>query len=184
MALQPTQPVRKNRWFAAPRPNYNDFSGPPDGDYVRYVEGLMAWSQQEQERQQVKALADKQHPSTPRAPENQWGRSSSTATPTGAADALAQPGSVDSAMERFKRKAQRQALKLQQQAAAAAQSPDKMQRQSGTKSAGVGSSWMLFIGVLIAVSIFASAWLPAVIIAWVVFNVVRTVRAASGASKS
>jgi len=183
MALQPTQPARKTRLFAAPRPNYNDFSGPPDGDYVRYVEGLMAWSQQEQERQRLKALGDKQRTATARTPDNQWGRSSSAAAAV-AADAFAQPGSVDSAVERFKRKAQRQAIKLQQQAAAAAQSPDKTQRKSGAKSAGIGGSWVLFIGVLIAVSIFASAWLPAVIIAWVVFNVVRAVRAASGASKS
>lgn len=183
MALQPTPPVRKTRLFAASRPNYNDFNGPPDGDYVRYVEGLMAWAQQEQERQRLKTLGDKQRTSTARTPDAQWGRSASAAAAV-AGDAFAQPGSVDSAVERFKRKAQRQAMKLQQQAAAAAQWPDKAERKSAAKSGGIGGSWVLFIGVLIAVSIFASAWLPAVIIAWVVFNVIRAVRAASGAGKS
>ena len=43
MALLPKNHHRKTRLFAPSRPNYSDFNSPPDGDYVRYVENLMAW---------------------------------------------------------------------------------------------------------------------------------------------
>lgn len=33
-----------------PPPALTDYSGPPDGDYVRYVERLMAWAEQEHVR--------------------------------------------------------------------------------------------------------------------------------------
>ena len=184
MAWQPTTSARKTRWLAPSRPDYNDFSGPSDGDYVRYVEGLMEWAQQEQERQRLEALGAKHPVTSERPPDSQWGRSprQAVAAPVSAdASAVAQTGSVESAVERLKRKAQIQAARLQQQAAS---------KSSGSSACPCKAlppslvfSWMWFLGLLIAVSLFATAWLPAVIVAWVVFNVFRAVRAASATGK-
>ena len=188
MALLPANKTSKLRLFSASKPNYSDYNGPANGDYVRYVEGLVAWSEQEQERQRLRALADKNQVS--KAADSQWGRApakpvvvTSVATST-----YAQPGSVDTAVDRMKRKAQAQAAKLQQQAAAARTSSaggtTPRNAQKSQEKVAKQSSWVLFIGVLIAVSMFATSWLPVVIIAWVVWNVFRTVRAASRAGKS
>ena len=188
MALLPTQTPRKLKLFAAARPNYADYNGPPDGDYVRYVEGLMAWAEQEQERLRLKGLGDKSRSSALASSEQQWGRtaSPSTAAVQVTSNTYAQPGSVDTAVDRLKRKAQAQAAKLQQQARsvgkeqpAAAGAVKKTQNKEAAQS-----SWVLFIGALVAVSIFATSWLPVVIIAWVAFNIFRTVRAASRSGKS
>ena len=188
MALLPASKPRKLRLFAAARPNYSDYNGPPDGDYVRYVEGLVAWSEQEQERQRLKALGEKSRASAAEPPSSQWGRAPSIpAAPVSVtAVTYAQPGSVETTVDRLKRKAQAQAVKLQQQASnatpirtTAAGAAKKAQKKTAAQS-----SWVLFIGVLIVVSIFATDWLPIVIIAWVVFNVIRAVRTASRAGKS
>lgn len=191
MALLPAQTSRKLKLFSASRPNYADYNGPSNGDYVRYVDGLMAWAEQEQERQRLKALGEKNRPSAVAVADSQWGRAPSkpVAAASVAVNTYAQPGSIDSAADRLKRQAKAQVEKLHQQAfktskpapagAVAGQPPPKAQKKVAAQS-----SWVLFVGVLIAVSIFATDWLPAVIIAWVVWNVFRTVRAASRTGKS
>ena len=182
MASQPTPAANQRRLWTASRPNFNDFNGPPDGDYVRYVDNLMAWSQQEQERQRLKALGEKQGVARASTPDNQWGRAPSQPV---VAVSTAQSGSVDSAVERFKRKAQLQAARLQQQAATASSTAAPSSgRRAGVPPAKLSASWMLVVAGLIAVSIFATEWLPVAIIGWVAWNVYRTVRAASGAGKS
>ena len=189
MALLPAAPSRKLKLFAAARPNYSDYSGPPDGDYVRYVEGLVAWSQQEQERQRLKALGEKGREKSSALPDSSWGRApakSSVASVT--ADSYAQPGSVDTKVDRIKRKVQAQALKLQQQAADASKAtPTAAAKKAATKTAtkaNMQASGVIFFAMLVAVAIFATDWLPVVIIGWVAFAVIRTVRAASRTGKS
>lgn len=183
MALLPEKTSGPLRLFSAPKPNYADYNGPPDGDYVRYVEDLMAWSAQEQERQRLQALGTKHRGAADRTPDSQWGRSASV-SPAASADraqGAGQPGSVDSAVVRLKRKAQ--AAQWQQQAATAAQRGNTASSNKAKAPANAASSWVLFIAMLIAVSIFATDWLPIVIMAWVVWNVIRAVRAASRSGK-
>ena len=164
--------------FAAPAPNYKDFSGPPDGDYVRYVEGLMVWSQQEHERQRLKSLGEKARAQT--QSDHQWGRSPAATAPARSASAVlastAQPGSVEGRLERLRRKAAAQASKLSTQIP----QPEGNRTKPQAKASVFGVLAM-FAGFVLA-GMFAPALLPVVIIGWVVFNVVRAVRAASSSS--
>lgn len=184
MALFPAKTTRKPHLFSAPRPNYADYNGPADGDYVRYVDSLMAWAEQEQERQRLKSQGDKCRA----ALDSQWGRSAAQAVPPvqGVA-ATAQPGSVDSTVERLKRTARAQVDKLQQQVADGAKNRPAAAAQKaapqGVHTAKWPASGVLFFALLIAVAIFATDWLPVVIIGWVALGVIRTVRAASRAGK-
>ena len=197
MKLARTQPARKRSLFGSNAPNYQDFSTPPDGDFARYVEGLMAWGEQEQERLRLKALGDKSRSS---ATDIQWGRAA-TGTPSAsiavrsatAAAIAAQPGSTETPMERFKRKAQDQVTKLQQQALQAGQTsasssvPKTMQHGASSASAPVakvskGLPVVLVFAAFVVAGVFAPALVPVVIIGWVAFNVIRAVRA--GSSKS
>ena len=170
MALLPKNHHRKTRLFAPSRPNYNDFSGPPDGDYVRYVEDLMAWAEHEQQRQRLRALGEK---SALQSSEQEWGRTPAQPVPKPASTAASttEPGSVESAVARFQRKAQR----LQQQAQAQSTSKNKPQASS--------LGWVLLIPMLVVAGIFAPDLLPVVIVLWVVFNVIQTVRKASQSNK-
>ncbi|HEY4663447.1 MAG TPA: hypothetical protein VIG85_00565 [Comamonas sp.] len=182
MAFAPLKQSNKLRMFSAPRPNYKDFSGPPNGDYVRYVEGLMLWAEQEQERLRLKALGDKARSSN----DSQWGRGSSAPPVASVNVPMAQPGSVDSPMERWKRKAKAQAAKVQQQAQKTAKQKSRIEQGTGgaKKKAKSNALPALFLVAGFALAgIFAPAWMPAVIIGWVVFNLIRVVRAASGAGK-
>lgn len=170
MALLPKNHHRKTRLFAPSRPNYSDFNSPPDGDYVRYVEDLMAWAEHEQQRQRLHALGEK---SALQSSEQEWGRTpaapalkpSSTAVPT------TEPGSVEGAVARFQRKAQQ----LQQKAQAQGTSKGKPQASS--------LGWVLLIPMLVVAGIFAPDLLPVVIVLWVVFSVIQSVRKASQSNK-
>ena len=182
MAFAPVSDSKKRSLFAAPKPNYKDYSGPPDGDYVRYVEGLLRWAEQEQERQRLKALGEQTR--SQNHSDSHWGRSS--AKPSVLTQLSApQPGSTDSAMERWKRKAQAQAAKLQQNA----QRTGTEARKQGAAhpapalKASALSVVAMFAGLVLA-GFFAPALLPVIIIAWVVFNVIRAVRTASSANQS
>lgn len=179
MAFAPMSGSKKSGLFGAPAPNYQDFSGPPDGDYARYVEGLMQWSAQEHERQRLKALGEQARSQT----DSHWGRVS--AKPHVITQLSAQqPGSVDSAAERWKRKAQAQAAKLQQTLPAAAKAASAGKNASAKppiQAKGLGIM-VLFAGFVLA-GIFAPSLLPVFIIGWVVFNVIRAVRAASSSNK-
>jgi hypothetical protein len=194
--LSRTQPTRKRSLFGANAPNYQDFSTPPDGDFARYVEGLMAWGEQEQERLRLKALGDKSRSTT----DIQWGRiskgspsASSAVRPASMPPSAVQPGSTETPIKRFKRKAQDQANKLQHQAMQAGQAvvsksaPPPSQQGAGSDSVPVaqvskGLPMALVFAAFVAAGIFAPALLPVVIIGWVLFNVIRAVRA--GSSKS
>ncbi|MGN1057151.1 MAG: hypothetical protein ACI4QS_10610 [Comamonas sp.] len=77
---------RASRWLSAKPPNFQDFAGPPDGDYVRYVEGLLAWSAQEQERQRLQARRSPvSSMATAALTDGQWGRAPGK-------EALSEPG--------------------------------------------------------------------------------------------
>ncbi|MFZ7311085.1 hypothetical protein [Comamonas jiangduensis] len=144
---------------------------------MRYVEGLVAWSEQEQERQRLKALGAKGH-----VPASAPSKSAAAAS----VNAYAQPGGLETAVDRLKRKAQAQAVKLQQQANSATktQTTATGTTQKPQKKAVAQSSWLLFIGALMAVAIFASDWLPIAIVAFAAINLVRAVRKASRAGRS
>lgn len=192
--LDRTQPSRKRALFGADAPNYQDFSTPPNGDFVRYVDGLMQWSEQEQERIRLKALGDKARSTT----NSEWGRTTTEASHSMKAvrpvSAPAQPGSAETTIERFKRKAQDQVAKLQQALQAGQKSASSVASktmQQDAKSASVpavkvpkGLPMVLVFAAFVAAGIFAPVLLPVAIIGWVVFNVIRAVRAASSSKSS
>lgn len=187
MAFVPASTSRKRRLFALTPPNYKDFSGPPDGDYARYVEHLMAWAEQEQDQQRLRALGEKSRAQSLSG--ESWGRSNAQTVPTAAT--TSQPGSVDSRMERWKRKAQAQAAKAQREAAvaAAARQPGSGPSRKPGAKAGAGGKpnqlWQLVaVAIFVLTAIFATEMLPLVIMGWVGFSVFRVVRAASAAGKS
>lgn len=188
--LDRTQPLRKRALLAADAPNYQDFSTPPNGDFVRYVDGLMQWSEQEQERMRLKALGEKSRSTT----DSEWGRTAAQASHSMQAvrPVPAQPGSAETAIERFKRKAQDQVAKLQQQAfqvspASASPTVPKTSKQGAgaapAPTANIAKALpvvlVLVFGALVAAGIFAPELIPIVIIGWVALNVIRAVRAGS-----
>ena len=193
MAWQPEQPTGQRRWLAPSRPNYNDFTGPADGDYVRYVEQLMAWSEAEQARLRLQAPGERQRSTLERTPDSQWGRSAGSQSVASApaktkakskskAPDAVPPGSADTAvahLQRQARLARQQLARVQQPAGAFGQAAHTPANGPALRA----SSWVLLVAALVAVGLFATAWLPAVIIVWVVFNLFRAVRAASGAGK-
>ncbi len=178
MAFAPANHTpNKSRLFSAPRPNYKDFSGPPNGDYARYVDELMAWAAQEQESQRLKSMGDKA-----RLTDSTWGRGSDTSNVVN--QPMAQPGSVDSAVERFKRKAQAQAVKLQQQAQK--KTPGMQQPAAEKKAFGKvkGFNLLAVFAGFVLTSIVAPSLTPFVLLAWVVYSVISAVRSASRSGKS
>lgn len=190
MAFAPAGGKKKRSFFTAAPPNYQDFNGPADGDYARYVEGLMAWAAQEQESVRLKALGTKARAVA--VPDAQWGREGSAASRSAqraAAEVVsaAQSGGVESGMDRLQRKAKAQVRQWKLDHPSSSADASHMQ---GAKSAlgsvlGMRSAWfwVLMVG-LVMVGIFASSLLPVVIIGWLVFNVIRVVRAASSSRKS
>lgn len=181
MAFAPATPQpSKLRLFSVPAPNYKDFNGPPDGDYVRYVEGLMAWAEQEQERQRLQLLGDKARAQT--QTDSQWGRtpaiSRASAQRAQSVDSMAQSGGVESKLERLRRKAAAQASKLQTQ---------MPQPKNDSKKPPAKISFFMVVAIFagfVLVGSFAPALLPVAIIGWVAFNVIRAVRGAASSSKS
>lgn len=186
LKLSRPAPARKGALLGAGAPNYQDFSTPPNGDFVRYVEGLMRWGEQEQERLRLKALSDKTRSTT----DSQWGRTAATPVRGRDASAAAQPGSTETPVERWKRKVQAQAAKLQQPAVLASPSSAGAAVKAGVHSPAGASTqhvprmpkslpMVLFFGAMVAAGIFAQGLLPFIILGWVAFNVIRAVRAAS-----
>lgn len=109
MALLPTQAATRQRLFAGSKPNYKDFSSPPNGDYVRYVEGLMAWAEEEQERLRLQALGAKSR----EMPDAAWGRQ--MVVPAAQSGPLA-TGRATPVWEQWMQQAQTQVQQWQQQA--------------------------------------------------------------------
>ena len=187
MALAPAKPKRALALRRADAPNYRDFSTPHDGDYVRYVDGLMLWAEQEQERMRLKALGDKARSTT----DSQWGRTGSSPSaasygsssqPAHATHSTgAQPGSVDSALDGWKRKAKAQLAQVQQQAQSVAKA-GKLPKAPALSKAGGLFTLLILVGLVLA-GIFAPSLIPVMIIAVVVVNVIRAVRAASSSGK-
>ena len=138
-----------------PPPALTDYSGPPDGDYVRYVERLMAWAEQEHVRTGGFALSN---------------AASTTAAPK-AGDIVrkvsamldkngpAQPGASK------KRPEAKIAAPRQKAAAAKALQPSK-------------AASFLFGLALLAAFIFKPEFIPLAIGLWVVLGVRRALRAA------
>lgn len=178
------KPSRALKLRGADAPNYRDFSTPHDGDYVRYVDALMQWAEQEQARMRLQVLGEKALSNS----DSQWGRRSApsnvgaSSTPSvsrrnfSASDARSrEPGSVDSAVERWKRKAKVRAAQVSRNVASAA-SP---------KSNGVDKRkiWQFAIAIaLLSAFLLIGDWLPAgmsaIVIAWLVLHQFQSVRRA------
>ena len=178
MAFAPANHTpNKSRLFSARKPNYKDFSGPPNGDYARYVDELMAWAAQEQESQRLKNVSDKARQS-----DSTWGRGSDKSSIVN--QPMAQPGSVDSAVERLKRKAQAQAVKFQQQAQKKAPGMQQSAAQKKPFSKVKGFNLLAVFAGFVLTSIVAPSLTPFVLLAWVVYSVISAVRTASRSGKS
>lgn len=140
-----------------PPPALTDYSGPPDGDYVRYVQRLMAWAEQEYARTSSFALP------------NVTNTTITTTAPRAAAPKAADIVRQVSAMLEKNGPAQRSSSK-KRPAVKVATPP---QKAAATKAAS-----FLFGLAFLAALIFKPQWLPLVFGLWVVLGVRRALQSA------
>lgn len=145
-----------------PPPALADYSGPPNGDYVRYVEQLMQWSEQEHRRTGGFAMLTAQ----PHA--GQVGAKASA--PTKAA----------SKKESKKEEVVRQVTQMLAQSKAASAGQDK----PGLPAASMKVPSIVFGMVLLGLLVLKAEWIPLAIVLWVVWNVRRLLRSAKAASSA
>lgn len=157
------QTKRKLRLRSPSKPNYSDFQGPPDGDYVRYVQDLMDWAELESERARWQAA--RQAPIA----------SGTSSTPSRKAAPSAKATPVE-------RKAQRSgasaanALAQTEWGRSPSQAPavvnqllggDRAQQAEGKdKPAAVSLTWVALAVSFVLVAIFAPDLMPILIIGW------------------
>lgn len=143
-----------------PPPALTDYSGPPDGDYVRYVERLMAWAEQEHARTGGFALSNVTN--TTAAPKAAASKAADIVRQVSAMlekNGPAQPGAGK------KRPAVKTAAPRQKAAAAKALQPSKV-------------ASFLFGLAFLAAFIFKPEFIPLAIGLWVVLGVRRALQAA------
>lgn len=145
-----------------PPPALADYSGPPNGDYVRYVEQLMQWSEQEHRRTGGFALPTAQ----PHA--GQVGAKASAAT------------KAASKKESKKEEVVRQVTQMLAQSKAASAGQDK----PGLPAASMKVPSIVFGMVLLGLLVLKAEWIPLAIVLWVVWNVRRLLRSAKAASSA
>lgn len=145
-----------------PPPALADYSGPPNGDYVRYVEQLMQWSEQEHRRTGGFAMLTAQ----PHA--GQVGAKASAAT------------KAASKKESKKEEVVRQVTQMLAQSKAASAGQDK----PGLPAASMKVPSIVFGMVLLGLLVLKAEWIPLAIVLWVVWNVRRLLRSAKAASSA
>lgn len=145
-----------------PPPALADYSGPPNGDYVRYVEQLMQWSEQEHRRTGGFALPTAQ----PHA--GQVGTKASAAT------------KAASKKESKKEEVVRQVTQMLAQSKAASAGQGK----PGLPAASMKVPSIVFGMVLLGLLVLKAEWIPLAIVLWVVWNVRRLLRSAKAASSA
>lgn len=145
-----------------PPPALADYSGPPNGDYVRYVEQLMQWSEQEHRRTGGFTLPTAQ----PHA--GQVGAKASAAT------------KAASKKESKKEEVVRQVTQMLAQSKAASAGQDK----PGLPAASMKVPSIVFGMVLLGLLVLKAEWIPLAIVLWVVWNVRRLLRSAKAASSA
>ena len=138
-----------------PPPALADYSGPPNGDYVRYVEQLMQWSEQEHRRTGGFTLPTAQ----PHA--GQVGAKASAATKAASK----------------KEEVVRQVTQMLAQSKAASAGQDK----PGLPAASMKVPSIVFGMVLLGLLVLKAEWIPLAIVLWVVWNVRRLLRSAKAA---
>ena len=138
-----------------PPPALADYSGPPNGDYVRYVEQLMQWSEQEHRRTGGFALPTAQ----PHA--GQVGAKASAATKAASK----------------KEEVVRQVTQMLAQSKAASAGQDK----PSLPAASMKVPSIVFGMVLLGLLVLKAEWIPLAIVLWVVWNVRRLLRSAKAA---
>lgn len=141
-----------------PPPALADYSGPPNGDYVRYVEQLMQWSEQEHRRTGGFTLPTAQ----PHA--GQVGAKASAATKAASK----------------KEEVVRQVTQMLAQSKAASAGQDK----PGLPAASMKVPSIVFGMVLLGLLVLKAEWIPLAIVLWVVWNVRRLLRSAKAASST
>ncbi|HRN32313.1 MAG TPA: hypothetical protein PLX52_09090 [Comamonas denitrificans] len=153
-----------------PPPALADYSGPPNGDYVRYVEQLMQWSEQEHRRTGGFTLPTAQ----PHA--GQVGAKASAATKAASkkeevvrqvTQMLAQSNSTTSGKKR-----------------GAFNPPTAGQDKPGLPAASMKVPSIVFGMVLLGLLVLKAEWIPLAIVLWVVWNVRRLLRSAKAASST
>ena len=141
-----------------PPPALADYSGPPNGDYVRYVEQLMQWSEQEHRRTGGFTLPTAQ----PHA--GQVGAKASAATKAASK----------------KEEVVRQVTQMLAQSKAASAGQDK----PSLPAASMKVPSIVFGMVLLGLLVLKAEWIPLAIVLWVVWNVRRLLRSAKAASST
>lgn len=152
---QPTSGLRHQ-----PPPALADYSGPPNGDYVRYVDQLMEWSEKEHRRTGGFTL-----PTTP---------------PGGpGAPPITQPAKPQDIVRQVTDMLEQSKTAPMGKKTGAVHRPAGAQGQSGPAMVSMKTLTILFGMVLLGLFIFKAELAPLAIVLWVVWNVRRLLRSAN-----
>lgn len=149
------------------------YDGPPQGDYVRYVEQLMAWAEREHARSAASAAPSASASIAPQPGARPPGAVPLRADAASATGAVAPQNSVADIVRQV-------SARLQEQAAQRARplpSGSKARTQKPTKAA---PATIVFMLALVALFIFVPDLAPLAIVLWVVWSVFRLLRAVNG----
>lgn len=150
------------------------YDGPPQGDYVRYVEQLMAWAEREHARSAASAAPSASASIVPQPGARPPGAVPLRADAASATGAVAPPNSVADIVRQV-------SARLQEQAQAAQRvrlpSGSKARTQKPTKAA---PATIVFMLALVALFIFVPDLAPLAIVLWVVWNIFRLLRSVNG----
>lgn len=157
-----------------PPPELFSYDGPPQGDYVRYVEQLMAWAEREHARSAASVAPSASASIVPQSGARPPGAVPLRADAASATGAVVPPSSVADIVRQV-------SARLQEQAQAAQRvrlpSGSKARTHKPTKAA---PATIVFILALVALFIFVPDLAPLAIVLWVVWNIFRLLRAVNG----
>lgn len=149
------------------------YDGPPQGDYVRYVEQLMAWAEREHARSAASTAPSASASIVPQSGARPPGAVPLRADAASAAGAVALPNSVADIVRQV-------SARLQEQAAQRARLLPSGSKASTFKPTQVAPATIVFMLALVALFIFLPDLAPLAIVLWVVWSVFRLLRGVNG----
>ena len=158
-----------------PPPELFSYDGPPQGDYVRYVEQLMAWAEREHARSAASTAPSASASIAPQSGARPPGAVPLRADAASATGAVAPQNSVADIVRQVSARLQEQA-----QAAQRAPTPTRRDTSSAKKPTKAAPVTIVFMLALVALFIFVPDLAPLAIVLWVVWNIFRLLRAVNG----
>ena len=149
------------------------YDGPPQGDYVRYVEQLMAWAEREHARSAASTAPSASASIAPQSGARPPGAVPLRADAASATGAVAPQNSVADIVRQV-------SARLQEQAAQRARPLPSGSKASAQKPTKAAPATIVFILALVALFIFVPDLAPLAIVLWVVWNIFRLLRAVNG----